>query len=112
MFSMNFLNIGGLFKTMDINQGVKDYSATPGAVLLDVRTPGEYREGHIPGSRNIPLQRIEQAESALGEKERALFVYCHSGARSSQAVKALQHMGYTNVTNIGGIAAYSGKVVR
>jgi len=39
-----------------------------------------------------------------------LFVYCHSGARSRQAAAVLQSMGYTNVTNIGGIAAYSGKV--
>ena len=39
-----------------------------------------------------------------------MFVYCHSGAKSGQAVSALRRMGYTNVKNIGGIAAYSGKV--
>ena len=41
----------GLFdflRSPDINQGLKDYSAVPGAVLLDVRTPQEYREGHVP----------------------------------------------------------------
>ena len=40
------------FKQADINQGVKEYTATPGAVLLDVRTSEEYRGGHIPGSKN------------------------------------------------------------
>lgn len=98
------------FKQPDINQGVKDYQAVSGAVLLDVRTPQEYREGRIPGSRNIPLQTIESVSSVVQDKDVPLFVYCYSGARSRQAVSVLQRMGYTNVTNIGGIAAYSGKV--
>ncbi|MGI6181334.1 MAG: rhodanese-like domain-containing protein [Agathobaculum sp.] len=98
------------FRQPDINQGVKDYQAAPSAVLLDVRTPQEYREGRIPGSRNIPLQTIDRVPSVVQNKDIPLFVYCYSGARSRQAVGMLQRMGYTNVTNIGGIAAYSGKV--
>ena len=47
-------------KGPDINQGVKEYSVTDGAVLLDVRTPDEYRQGHIPGSKNVPLQSIDK----------------------------------------------------
>ena len=47
-------------KGPDINQGVKEYSTTDGAVLLDVRTPDEYRQGHIPGSKNVPLQSISK----------------------------------------------------
>ena len=100
------------FKQPDINQGVKEYMATPGAVLLDVRTPQEYREGHISGSKNMPLQTIDKIASVAENKDTALFVYCYSGARSRQASSMLQRMGYTNVTNIGGIAAYSGKVER
>ncbi|MDY5055898.1 MAG: rhodanese-like domain-containing protein, partial [Bullifex sp.] len=42
-------------KGPDINEGVKEYRETNGAVLIDVRTPEEYREGHIPESMNIPL---------------------------------------------------------
>jgi len=102
----------GLFDFLrqpDINQGVKDYQETPGAVLLDVRTAQEYRESHIPGSKNVPLQTIDKVESVAENKDTPLFVYCYSGSRSRQAVNMLQHMGYTNVTNIGGIAAYSGK---
>lgn len=103
----------GLFdflKQPDINQGVADYRNTEGAMLLDVRTPQEYREGHIPGSKNVPLQTIDKIRSVADNKDTALFVYCYSGGRSRQAVSILQHMGYTNVRNIGGITAYQGKV--
>jgi len=99
-------------KQPDINQGVLAYRNTDGAVLLDVRTPQEYREGHIPGSNNIPLQTIDKISSVADNQNIPLFVYCYSGGRSRQAVSALQHMGYTNVRNIGGIAAYSGKVAK
>lgn len=95
-----------------IDEGIKEYRETNGAVLLDVRTLQEYREGHIPGSKNVPLQEISQVNAAVPEKDTPLFVYCHSGARSRQAVAELQHMGYLHVKNIGGITAYTGKVER
>ena len=98
------------FRQADVNRGVKEYLATPGAVLLDVRTSEEYRGGHIPGSKNIPLQTIDKVTSVAENQDTALFVYCWSGARSRQAVGLLQRLGYTNVNNIGGIAAYAGKV--
>ena len=99
-------------KGPDINQGVKEYSATNGAVLLDVRTPGEYREGHIPGSQNIPLQSIDEVDCMIQNISTPIFVYCLSGGRSRQAAAILMQMGYTNVKNIGGISAYGGKVER
>ena len=99
-----------LLKGPDINQGVREWGAAPGGVLLDVRTPQEYREGHIPGSKNVPLQEIDRVSAAVSGKDTPLFVYCRSGARSRQAVAALQRMGYLNIKNIGGIAAYTGKV--
>ena len=96
----------------DINKGVMEYRNTDGAVLLDVRTPQEYREGHIPGSKNVPLQTIDKISSVIDNKNVPMFVYCQSGARSRQATSMLQGMGYTNANNIGGIAAYQGKVER
>ena len=105
----------GLFDFLhgpDINQGVEEYGGLEGAVLLDVRTPQEYREGHIPGSVNVPLQSLSTADQIPAGKDAPLFVYCHSGARSSQAIRLLAGMGYTNTKNIGGIAAYKGKVER
>ena len=93
----------------DINEGIREWGAAPGAVLLDVRTPQEYREGHIPGSRNLPLREIQRIGTLAGP-ETPLFVYCHSGARSAQAVGMLRRMGYTGAKNIGGITAYRGEV--
>ena len=106
------MGIFDFLKTPDINQGVLDHRSTPGALLLDVRSPGEYREGHIPGSQNIPLQLLEQVDSLADSIDTALYVYCHSGARSRQAASMLQRMGYRNAFNIGGIVAYAGKLER
>ena len=104
------MGIFDFFKQPDINLGVQEYKNAAGAVLLDVRSPQEYREGHIPGSQNVPLQQLDKVEEVTENKDTVLYVYCRSGARSRQAVSLLQAMGYTNVHNIGGIAAYSGKV--
>ena len=103
----------GLFDFLrqpDIDQGVEEYRTAPDAVLVDVRTVQEYREGHIPGSKNVPLQQLDKISSVVKKKDIPLFVYCYSGSRSRQAASMLRRMGYTNVNNIGGIAAYSGKV--
>ena len=99
-------------KQPDINKGVVDFRNTKGAVLVDVRTPQEYREGHIPGSKNVPLQQLDKISSVAENKDAPMFVYCYSGARSRQATAMLQRLGYANVNNIGGIAAYQGKVER
>lgn len=106
----------GLFNffhnTVDINTGVAEYETNDGAVLLDVRTAEEYRDGHIDGSVNIPLDRISSVENIVKDKSTPLYVYCLSGGRSGQAVSYLKQMGYTNVKNIGGISSYRGKVVK
>ena len=99
-------------KGPNIDQGVEQYRQTPGAVLLDVRTREEYGQGRIAGSRNLPLHEISQAGEVVPEKSTPLFVYCLSGARGGQAAAQLKRMGYTSVTNIGGIGSFHGKVVR
>lgn len=99
-------------KGADINQGINEYKVTDGAVLVDVRTPQEYKDGHIPGSKNVPLQSLDAIARVASQKETPLFVYCHSGARSRQAAGILGRMGYANVKNLGGIVSYTGKIVR
>ncbi|MGI6721509.1 MAG: rhodanese-like domain-containing protein [Anaerovoracaceae bacterium] len=106
---MGFLDF---IKGKNINDGVQQFSQSDGAVLLDVRTEPEYRGGHIPGSVNVPLEDIAGAPGLVSDKSKPLYVYCFSGARSSRACSLLRRMGYEDVTNIGGIAGYRGKVVR
>jgi len=103
---LNFL------RSADINEGVSEYKKTKGSILLDVRTAEEYRGGHIEGSVNIPLDKINLIENTIKDKSTPIYVHCLSGARSGQAVSYLKRIGYTNVTNIGGISSYRGKVVR
>lgn len=93
-------------KGTDINEGVKRCQEMPGAVLLDVRTAAEYAGGHIPGSVNLPLDRLDAIRL---EKKTPLFVYCQSGMRSRAACAQLREMGF-KVENIGGIAGYRGRL--
>ncbi|HBA94040.1 MAG TPA: rhodanese-like domain-containing protein [Ruminococcaceae bacterium] len=106
---MNFMD---LFKRPDINAGIDEWKNNADAVLLDVRTVEEYQQGHIEGSQNIPLQNIEYVKDNITSLDKPIYVHCLSGSRSAQAVSVLKSMGYTDVTNIGGINAYRGKVVR
>ena len=100
------------FKSVDINNEVTRCRTTKGSVLLDVRTEEEYRSGHISGSRNIPVEKIDNAVNLLHDKSAPLFVYCQSGARSRKAVSKLRKMGYTEVHNIGGIDSFQGQLQR
>ena len=97
-------------KTPDINRGIADCRNTEGAVLLDVRTPQEYREGHIPGSINIPLQQLDKAIDAYENKAVPLFVYCHSGACSYIASRILEGNGFTAYNFSGGFRFYDAVV--
>ena len=99
----------GFFKRADINAGVEQYRSTSGAVLLDVRTAEEYAGGHIPGSVNVPLGKLEGVDQTA-KKDTPLFVYCYSGARSASAAAELEGNGYESVRNIGGIAGWRGPV--
>lgn len=95
---------------MDLAQGLTEYEKTPGAVLLDVRTPEEYANGHVAGSRNLPLQTIMHVEDEIPEKDTPVFVYCQSGGRSRRAAAFMEKIGYSNVKNIGGVAGYNGQL--
>lgn len=105
------MSILNLVLPPDTNKGVELYSQTENAVLLDVRSEAEHKEEHIPNSVNIPLNRLPKAEETIPDKNTPLFVYCLSGARSRRATAVLEKLGYTNVTNIGGINSYAGVLV-
>jgi Rhodanese-related sulfurtransferase len=101
---------GTLFARPDMNAGLKKYSETQGAVLLDVRTDAEFAQGHIPGASNLPVDRIFGAQKKIGSFDTPVYVYCQSGARSARAADWLRSAGYKNITNLGGIISYEGKV--
>ena len=73
------------------------------AILLDVRSPQEYRENHLSCSINVPLYNIESnCNEMLPNKEDTIIIYCQSGNRSKRAMQILQKDGYTNLYNIAG----------
>ena len=74
-------------------------------IVVDVRTPEEFQDGAYPGAINIPLDEMQLRINELDSKSREITLYCASGARSAYAQRVLMQIGYTNVTNGGGIAA-------
>jgi rhodanese-related sulfurtransferase len=79
--------------------------AADGAVLVDVRTPAEFRSGSIPGAQNIP---VDQLGARLGEfdKQAQIVVFCRSGARSASAAGLLQQAGFAKVADLGPVSAW------
>jgi len=71
-----------------------------GAFLVDVRTPGEFAEGHVKGSVNIPLDKVTMELEKFKNKKN-IIVFCRSGNRSGQAKTILEQQGIVNVTNGG-----------
>lgn len=71
-----------------------------GAFLVDVRSAGEFAEGHVKGSVNIPLDRVQDQLSKFNDRKQ-IVVFCRSGMRSSQAKSILERNGFSNVTNGG-----------
>jgi len=75
-------------------------------VFLDVRTPEEYAAGHIKGARLIPVQELDRHLSEIPH-DKQVYVYCHSGVRSSRAAGTLASHGFSNIEDVaGGIVAW------
>lgn len=71
-----------------------------GAFLVDVRSPGEFAQGHVKGSVNIPLDTV-QSQLAQFKDKKNIVVFCRSGNRSGQAKVVLEQNGFSNVVNGG-----------
>lgn len=82
----------------EIMKTEKDY------IILDVRTPEEFNEGHIPNAICIDYEEVgARAEKELPDKDKLILVYCRSGRRSKIAAQTLCEMGYTHIKEFGGI---------
>lgn len=89
------------------------YNAICQDVVIDVRTPHEFADGHIPGAINIPLYQLDKRIGTLpgiGKSSRIL-VYCRSGRRSELAAEMLQKHGYRHVSNAGGYGDWGQKLM-
>ena len=91
-------------KPQDFSEKIKADSV----LILDVRTPGEYSKGHIKNSMLIDYLDDSFAERVSKlDKNKTVYVYCHSGGRSSEAQQEMQKQGFRNVINLeGGITAW------
>ncbi len=76
-----------------------------GAVLIDVRSPEEFAGGHLEGAINIPHTEIDALAQAIGDPSNHAVLYCRSGRRAGEAMKALHKLGYTGVINGTGYEA-------
>ena len=84
--------------------------AKEGAIILDVRSKGEYAGGHIRGSINIPVDQLGSNIHKLKDKNKPIITCCASGMRSASAKSILKSNGYTNVHNGGGWQSLNNKI--
>jgi len=94
----------GLGPKVDYAQLIKE-----GAQLIDVRTPGEFKSGHIKGSINIPLQNLSGSLSKI-KKDKPVITCCASGMRSASAKSILKSAGFSEVHNGGGWSSLKSKL--
>ena len=100
------------YRQISMDEAVTMMEEESGYIILDVRTPEEFRERHIPNAINIPNETIGSEDiQELPDKDQLILVYCRSGNRSKQASGKLAELGYTNIVEIGGINDWTGDTV-
>ena len=100
------------YRQVNMDEAITMMEEGSGYIILDVRTPGEFEERHIPGAINIPNETISTEEiPELPNKDQLILVYCRSGNRSKQASEKLVALGYTNIVEFGGINDWPGETV-
>ena len=100
------------YRQISMTDAVTMMEEETGYIILDVRTPEEFADKHIPGAINVPNETIGTEEiSELPDKDQLVLVYCRSGNRSKQASEKLVALGYTNIVEFGGINDWPGETV-
>ena len=100
------------YRQINMDEAIAMMEAESDYIILDVRTPEEFSEKHIPGAINIANETIGSEEiPELPDKDQLILVYCRSGNRSKQASEKLVALGYTNIIEFGGINDWPGEVV-
>ena len=83
-----------------------DFVGETNAILLDVREPDEWAEGHVPGALHIPLADVPARIDEIDPDAR-LYVICHAGGRSEQALRYLMQRGYEGANVVGGMMSWA-----
>ena len=91
----------GIFSFLGWGKGPVKKALANGAVVIDVRTANEYDRGRIPGSLNIPVDRIRVSIGRIRELQKPIVLCCSSGERSSKALAILKENGIREVYNGG-----------
>lgn len=87
----------------DISQQALLAADSNNLVIVDVRTPEEFQQGHVPNAINVPLSNIiDNPAVLLSSKEKSIVLYCRSGYRAGKAAEALQKDGYLNLRHLAG----------
>lgn len=103
----------GSYRQVNMEEAIAMMAEETDYLILDVRTPEEFAEKHIPNAINIPNEKIGTDEiKELPDKDQLILVYCRSGNRSKQAAGKLAALEYTNVVEFGGINDWPGDVVK
>lgn len=104
LFSFSGCSKSISFKSISPKDALEIIKGDSKAILIDVRTPEEYKTVRIPGSILVPDYEItDKIEKVVPDKNSTVILYCRSGRRSAQAAKELAKMGYTKVLDMGGI---------
>ena len=100
------------YRQVNMDEAITMMEEGSGYIILDVRTPEEFAEKHIPGAINVANETIGTDEiPELPDKDQLILVYCRSGNRSKQASEKLVALGYTNIVEFGGINDWPGETV-
>ena len=100
------------YRQINMDEAITMMEEGSGYIILDVRTPEEFAEKHIPGAINVANETIGTDEiPELPDKDQLILVYCRSGNRSKQASEKLVALGYTNIVEFGGINDWPGEIV-
>ncbi len=86
--------------------------AASGAKVVDVRTPGEFASGHVPGAVNIPFDELPRRAAEIGPTSTPVVLYCRTGRRSGIASDALQKAGFSKLYDFKSVTAWPGELAK
>ena len=103
---------GAVYEKISPNEAMKIIRSGEECIMLDVRSPEEYKSGHIEGAVSLPIENINNLSAVIiPNKDNFVIVYCRSGIRSEIAAEELIRLGYSYVYDMGGIVNWPYEIV-